>query len=188
LSGQADWSVNGEAPGSGLTKAQVPAAIRAQFNYDDGFQAAGKDDAGNFWQLYYFRWFSSHSPEKRVAVQLAKTHGPEMCLPAIGMTLKSDLGIVIVPAGDRKFAFRQFVFMDGDRPLHVFYAIYEDQTGSTVLANRRQTTASRLTAALAGSRNDGQSFLEVAVAGPETPEAARTALQTELEKIIVAQP
>jgi exosortase len=188
VSGQAGWSVNGLAPGAGLTKIQVPAGIRAQFNYDDGFQSSGKDDAGNFWQLYYFRWFPSDSLKNRVAVQLAKTHGPEMCLPAIGMTLKSDLGLISVPVVDRTFAFHEFVFLANEQPLHVFHAIYEDQTGSTVLANRRQTTASRLAAALAGSRNDGQSFLEVAVAGPETPEAARTVLQSELEKIIVAQP
>ena len=73
VSSRADWSVNGAAPGSGLMKTQVPAGIRAQFNFDNGFQAAGKDDAGNFWQLYYFRWFPSHSLENRVAVQLAKT-------------------------------------------------------------------------------------------------------------------
>lgn len=188
VSGRADWSVNGAAPGSGLTKAQVPAGIYAQFNYDNGFQSSGKDDAGNFWQLYYFRWFPSHSLKNRVAVQLAKTHGPEMCLPAIGMTLKSDLGTITVPVGYRLFAFHEFVFLANEQPLHVFHAIYEDQTGSAVLANRRQTMASRLAAALSGSRNDGQSFLEVAVAGPETPEAARTALQTELKKIIVAQP
>jgi exosortase len=188
VSGRADWLVNGEAPGSGLMKEQVPAGIRTQFNYDDGFQAAGKDDAGNFWQLYYFRWFPSHSLKNRVAVQLAKTHGPEMCLPAIGMTLKSDLGIITVPVGNRTFAFHEFVFLANEQPLHVFHAIYEDQTGSTVLANRRENTADRLAAALAGSRNDGQSFLEVAVAGPETPEDARTTLQTELQKIIVAQP
>jgi exosortase/archaeosortase family protein len=188
VSGQAGWSVNGEAPGSGLTEARVPAGIRAQFNYDDGFQADGKDDVGNFWQLYYFRWFPSHSLKNRVAVQLAKTHGPEMCLPAIGMTLNSDLGVITVPVGDRTFAFHEFVFLANEQPLHVFHAIYEDQTGSAILANRRETTADRLVAALAGSRNDGQSFLEVAVAGPETPEAARTALQTELEKIIAAQP
>lgn len=188
VAGRANWSVNGKAPVSGLTKAQVPAGIRTQFNFDDGFQAAGKDDAGNFWQLYYFRWFPSHLLKNRVAVQLAKTHGPEMCLPAIGMTLKSDLGIITVPEGSLTFAFHEFVFLANEQPLHVFHAIYEDQTGTTVLANRRQTTTSRLAAALAGSRNDGQSFLEVAVVGPETPEAARAALQTELGKIIVTQP
>jgi exosortase/archaeosortase family protein len=188
MSRRSDWSVNGQAPGSGLTMAQVPAGIRSQFNYDDGFQASGHDDVGDFWQLYYFRWLPSHSLKARVAVQLAKTHGPEMCLPAIGMTLKFDLGIITVPIGNRTFAFHEFVFLANEQPLHVFHAIYEDQTGSAVLANRRQTTESRLAAALAGSRNDGQSFLEVAVAGPETPEVARTALQTELGKIIVAQP
>ena len=39
-------------------------------------------------------------------------------------------------------------------------------------------------AALAGSRNYGQRFLEVAVVGYEKPEDARAALVRELEKVI----
>ena len=54
-----------------------------------------------------------------------------------------------------------------------FMPFTKTRPGATILANRRETTADRLVAALAGSRNDGQSFLEVAVAGPETPEAAQ---------------
>ena len=70
---------------------------------------------------------------------------------------------------------------------HVFYAIYEDPGGSAVLANRRKDTASRIAAALAGSRNDGQRFLEMVAAGPENPEQAQSALRAELEKLIVSK-
>ena len=41
-----------------------------------------------------------------------------------------------------------------------------------------------MAAALAGSRNYGQRFLEVAVVGYERPEEAKAALTRELEKLI----
>ena len=68
--------------------------------------------------------------------------------------------------------------------LHVFYGIYEDPTGPLELANRRRDTGSRIAAALAGSRNYGQRFLEIAVTGPPDPVAARASLQHELEKLL----
>ena len=182
------WSVNVEGTNPRLTKMEIPEYVRAGFKADEYVEAQWRDDSGNSWQLFYFRWFPAHSLNKRVAVQLAKTHGPEKCLPAVGVNMKSDLGIVTVPVGDLKFTFRQYVFLADERHLHVFYAIYEDVTGSAVLANRRQDTASRIAAAFAGSRNNGQRYLEMAVAGPEKPEQARTALRGELNKLIASKP
>jgi hypothetical protein len=183
-----EWSVSVDGTNPRLTKMEIPEYVRKRFKADEYVEAQWRDDSGNVWQLYYFRWLPAHSLNKRVDVQLAKTHGPEKCLPHVGMTMKSDLGIVTVPVGDLKFAFRQYVFLADERPLHVFYAIYEDVTGSAVLANRRQDTASRIAAAFAGSRNNGQRYLELAVAGPENPEEARTVLLVELNKLIVSKP
>ena len=145
---------------------------------------AGEDDGGKSWQLYYFRWFPAHSLQKRVAIQLAKVHGPEKCLPAVGMSLKAYLGIITVPLAGMELAMQQYVFNAEGTPVHVFYGIYEDLSGSTELANRRKDSKSRLAAALAGSRNYGQRFLEVAVVGYERPEDARAALIQELAKLI----
>jgi hypothetical protein len=163
---------------------EIPPGIRGQFRYDEGIEGRWQDANGGDWQLYYFRWFPAHSLGKRVAIQLAKTHGPEKCLPAAGMRLKSDLGITLIPLGGLELAVHQYVFETEGRILHVFYGIYEDQGGAGALVNRRLTAASRLQAALSGSRNYGQRFLEVAVYGYESPEAARAALVGELGKLI----
>ena len=181
------WTVNAAGLGPDFVRAEIPPDISAQFRSDESLQGRWRDQDGNAWQLYYFRWFPSLSLNKRVAVQLAKTHGPEKCLPAIGMTLKADLGVITMPVGDRQFAFRQYVFLAGDQTLHVFYAIYEDPGGTAVLANRRKDTENRIAAALVGSRNDGQSFLELVVTGPEDPEQARSALRAVLEKLITSK-
>jgi len=79
---------------------------------------------------------------------------------------------------------QHYVFSAEGRLLHVFYGIYEDPTGSAKLANRRKDFGSRVAAALAGSRNYGQRFLELAVTGYDRPEAAKAALARELENLI----
>jgi hypothetical protein len=179
-----DWSVSLNGAGPAVTKVAIPSAIAGQFKADRSLQGRWQDSSGNAWQLFYFRWFPAHSLQQRVAIQLAKTHGPETCLPAAGMTMSSYLGIIIVPVAGMELAMQQYVFTAEGRPVHVFYGIYEDPTGSAVLANRRQDTTSRIKAALAGSRNYGQRFLEIAVFGYENPEDAKAALVGELGKLI----
>lgn len=181
------WAVRLDSANPTSTRQAIPENILAQFRSDESLHARWQDEAGNAWQLYYFRWLPAHSLKSRVATQLAKTHGPEKCLPAIGMVLKSDLGAFSLDLGGFKLVLQQFLFVAGDRPIHVFYGIYEDSTGSLTLANRRQGSASRVAAALAGSRNLGQRFLEVAVAGIEDPVKAQAALRQELQKWIVPQ-
>ena len=100
------------------------------------------------------------------------------------MKLQDYLGIITVPVAGMELAMQQYVFTSEGSRVHVFYGIYEDPTGSAVLANRRQNTADRIKAALAGSRNYGQRYLEVAVGGYERPEDARAALTRELGKLI----
>jgi hypothetical protein len=181
---QANWSVRWPNNQTAFRVVKIPPGIRGQFRYDEAIEGQWQDANGGDWQLYYFRWFPAGSLQKRILIQLAKTHGPETCLPAVGMSLKSGLGIITVPVAGMELAMQQYEFNAEDRPLHVFYGIYEDPSGSAKLANRRQDCASRVAAALAGSRNYGQRFLEVAVSGYERPEDAKAALLRELGKVI----
>jgi exosortase/archaeosortase family protein len=182
--GSAEWSVHRPDQSSTYTEVEIPPGISGQFRYDEGTQGRWQDGSGHSWQLYYFRWFPAHSLQKRVAIQLAKTHGPETCLPAVGMKESAYLGIITLPVAGMDLAMQQYVFNAEGTPLHVFYGIYEDPSGSSKLANRRKDIRSRVAAALAGSRNYGQRFLEVAVVGYERPEEAKAALGRELEKLI----
>ena len=187
-SAHAQWTIQLGKLNATLAEQPIPQNILAQFRSDESLNARWRDDSGNAWQLYYFRWQPAHSLASRVASQLAKTHGPEMCLPAIGMVMKADLGTTTFAVGEFKLTLQQFEFLAGNQPLHVFYGIYEDATGGATLANRRQSNASRVNAALSGSRNSGQRFLELAVSGMDDPAKAREALQRELEHLLVTQP
>jgi exosortase/archaeosortase family protein len=180
----ANWSVPRPDNMSTAKVVAIPPGIRGQFRSDEDIELLWRDANGADWQLYYFRWLPAHSLARRVAIHLAKTHGPEKCLPAAGMVLKADLGVNKLHVGSLELAMHQYVFEAEGMRLNVFYGIYEDQAGSTALVNRRLTPGSRIEAALAGSRNYGQRFLEVAVIGYDSPEDAKAALVRELGKVI----
>jgi exosortase len=193
-----EWSIvpTGDLPG--LVKTPIPSSIAGQFRADEALQARWRDAADQNWQMYYFRWLPARSLKKRVATQLAKTHGPEKCLPRSGIILQAYLGTILIAVDHLanssaptaatsppfRLAFQQYAFTSDGQLVHVFYGIYEDPSGPTELANRRRDTRSRIAAALAGSRNYGQRFLEIAVTGPTDPDAARIALQQELGMLL----
>jgi len=182
---QENWSLRLAGLDSSFKKIETPASVLRQFNADENTELRWQDqDQGANWQLYYFRWLPAHTVKNRVTVQLAKTHGPEKCLPAAGMRLESYLGIKAVQVEGLTMALQHYVFGSQGRPVHVFYAIYEDPTGSGELANRRRDFNSRVAAALAGSRNYGQRFLELAVWGIADPQQAEAALQKQLEQLV----
>ena len=182
--GTKGWSVSLNVTDPAVTKVEIPPNILGAFKADQSLKGCWQDAADCFWELYYFRWFPPRSPEQRGAIEMARSHRPEICLPAVGMTLKSYLGVITVPVAGMELAMQQYVFAAEGRTLHVFYGIYEDHTGSAVLANRRLDRAIRIQAALGGSRNSGQRYLEVALFSNEPPEAARVALVRELGKLI----
>ncbi len=182
----AQWNLKSIAEVPSFNNVEIEHDVLVQFRADEAAHRFWLDPVGNAWQLFYFHWRPRHSLNGRVAVQLAKTHGPEKCLPRIGMALKSYLGVITVPAAHRELEFQQYLFTVDGRPLHVFYGLYEDHAGSVVPANRRKDSASRVAAALAGSRNYGQRFLEIAIAGPKEPSVARAALARSLPSLISA--
>ncbi len=188
IGGTAEWSLRTVEADSGYVRVDTPESVLRQFNADENTELRWQDESGANWQLYYFRWLPAATLQKRVTVQLAKTHGPEKCLPAAGMKLDSDLGLKRVRLGELVLALQHYVFAAQGRPVHVFYAIYEDPSGTEELANRRRDTASRVAAAMAGSRNHSQRFLELAVWGMADEQQAEAALQTELEKLIQLVP
>ena len=178
-----DWSVRAAPEIPGWTRMDLPPAITNQFRANESIEARWQDESGHPWQLYYFRWDPAYSVKRRVAIQLAKTHGPTTCLPASGLVLQSvhDTNLAV---SDMTLIIQQHLFLADGKSVYVFYGIYEDSTGTQVLANRRRTVRDRIHAARTGSRNYGQRFLELAVWGYDNPEAAREGLQRELAKLI----
>lgn len=168
----ASWSVAFPAQRAQFREMQIPEIARTILRYDEGRSAAWMDADGSHWSMVFLRWHPG-----RASVQLARSHGPEICLPASGMTMRSDLGVSSLQVLGLDLPTHSYVFTMRGHPVHVFYCLWEDRPDDEGPAStrRRMTSTSRLQGVWTGRRNMGQQVLEVAVSGPEDDEEARAA-------------
>jgi exosortase len=175
------WAVRW--PVSHVAYREIPitenAAIMLRFN--EG-HAAGWTESGNReFAIFFFRWKPG-----RAAAQLARSHNPEICLPASGRVLEKDLGVKILTAGKFRLPFHGYIFSDHNTPIYVFYCSWEDKVQSSPAGELVEdwSVRSRLGAAWAGHRHLGQQVLEVLLSGMPDADAAERDLENLLSEAV----
>lgn len=169
------WSVQWPESAPGFREVPLTEGVRAMLRYDDGRSAAWTGPDGNHWATFFLRWNPG-----RASVQLARNHGPEICLSSAGAVLREDFGVRPVPIRGLDLPFHSYLFTVGETPMYVSFCLWEDRTladgpASTV---RSMTQAARLKDVRLGNRNRGQQVLELAVVGPQSfAEAERATVQ-----------
>ena len=129
------------------------------------------------WQAVFLRWKPG-----RTAIHLAQNHTPEVCLTAVGHTLKSISPQEWFDVNGLRMPFLAYQVTDTPRPFFVFYCLWDDRASAQGFETMSLTYGNRLAPVLAGLRNPGQRSLEIAVAGPDNAEQAKAALREELEQ------
>lgn len=175
------WTVALPAQKPGFRELTFPESTRAILRYNEGRSATWPDAAGRQWSVVFLRWEPG-----RASAQLARSHGPEICLPASGSVLLADLGLRRVQAAHLELMTHAYIFGIRDRPFYVFYCLWEDGPADEAPQSTRvrMTTASRLAAVWKGRRNLGQQVLEVAVAGPRDAAEAEAEVTRMLAGVI----
>jgi hypothetical protein len=155
--------------------------VRAMLRFDEGKSAAWRDTQGRQWSMIFLRWLPGRS-----SMQLARAHGPELCLAASGMVLRQDLGVKTMRVSGIDLPMHSYVFAVGNTPLYVFFCLWQDLPLDDGPESTRQamTMQSRLRDAIRGRRNTGQQQLEIALAGASGPaDAEAAALQLMADSI-----
>lgn len=178
-----NWSVRWPTDKPDLRQVELSRRVILEMKFKEGKSMSWRESDGIAWQAFYFRWGPATSLLERVRVQLAKTHRPEICLPAAGLTLRADRGIKDFGVGGLTLPFRAYYFEDRGLPVHVYFCAWEDGTQG-IAANMRENPATRLAAARAGSRSISQRVLEIAVWGCRDSQQADAALHRELTELI----
>jgi exosortase len=152
---------------AGFKDIPIPRRTGIILRNDEGRSATWKAGNGDTWSMVYLKWKAQSA-----AVQLARAHTPDLCLPAAGGRLEFDLGVVLVPAGELSLPAHAYTFRAGGWPIHVFYIRVGDDAGSYRLPTdiEELTIPNRIRAALARRRNRGQQVVEVAVTSFKSPE------------------
>ena len=178
-----NWSVRWPADKTDLRQVELSRRVIQEMKFNEGKSMSWRESDGTAWQTFYFRWGPAATLIERVRVQFAKSHRPEICLPAAGLVLRVDRGIKDFPVANLTLPFRAYDFEDRGTPVHVYFCAWEDGTQG-IAANMREDAATRLAAARAGNRSLSQRVLEIAVWGCRDSDQADTALHRELLELI----
>jgi exosortase len=177
------WQVTWPAGNDTVASQPIPESTRVILRYDDGKTAAWEQPRGVRWWSFFAHW-----KPQRAALQLARSHSPEICLPAIGRNFRLARPDVNVRAGAVSLDFRSYEFEQNGRPLFVFVCVQEDKRVASGPSDTGEwNLLGRLRAALDGKRNLGQRLLEVAVLGLDDFAQASEALSKTAEEILRAE-
>jgi hypothetical protein len=178
------WEANWPAGNETVTSLPIPETTRVILHYDEAKSAAWEDPRGVRWWVFFAHW-----KPQRAALQLVRSHSPDICLPAIGRTFRRARPDLNVRAGGVPLDFRSYEFEQNGRPLFVFVCIQEDKrVASDATPSEEWNFRGRVQAALHGKRNLGQRLLELAVSGLDDFTQATEALSKTVSGIVEVEP
>ena len=175
------WQIRWPQGNDTLQLLPVTDTTRAILHCDDASSAAWEAPRGVRWWSFFARWNPG-----RAALQLVRSHSPEVCLPAAGRTFRSERPPLTMRAGAISLDFRVYEFEQAGRPLFVFVSIQDDKRVTSISTKglEQWNTRGRLLAAWRGQRNLGQRLLEIAVTGLDDSGRARDAAAETVNGIV----
>jgi exosortase len=171
--------------GSNATALPIAESTAVVLRYNQASSAAWTGPGGERWWGFFARW-----EPKRTALQLVRSHSPEICLPAVGRTFVGDRGRFEFNDG-MNLSFRASQFVQEGRPLFVFVGVQEDKAAPAAQSAGEPdewSARGRLRATWSGKRNLGQRLLELAVVGHDDFDGARAALAETVRQIVEPTP
>jgi len=176
------WNAHAPAGAEGSKELPLAEAVRQLLRYDEAQNTIWREADGTHWQMIYLRWRPG-----RVAVHLAKSHTPEVCLTAAGRKLEAMSDLKWFSVQGLRLPFRSYMYREGNRPVYVFYCLWEDRAEEQGFRGEELTYDNRFSPVWAGRRNLGQRVLEMAVWGMEDLAQAEAGLKKQLEAVIQKQ-
>ena len=166
-------------------KAKMPEAAPSLMRYNTGKAVRIKQTTGAEWLVYYFEWVGGRS-----SAMLARSHSPEICLPATGLRLLDEVEFRTLKLPSLDIDFRSYSFEHRNSLLHVFFCLQEDYTSDDEVRRNslKLQRGDRLTAVLQKRRHRGQRVLEIAIAGHDSLDEAWKDVVEHLPSMITRDP
>ncbi len=173
-----EWPVSKEK----FSDVAIPEPAVDLLKFDSGRGATWEDGGGSHWTAFFFTWTAGSSRSR----MLARSHRPEICLPAVGYKLQSDRGTVAIQANNLSIPFHALEFEGAGQRADVFFCIWEDGSKAGDTFGRLIATigadGAGLQSVLLGERNLAQQTLEIVITGCATPADAEALLRREAGK------
>jgi len=157
----------------------IPENVQRILRYSEGRQGVIKKGAGMEWSIFEFVWKPG-----RVSAQLARSHSPEVCMPAAGAQLVAQKEQELWEVGSLKLPVQRYTFKLGSRVWQVYYIVWEDRAEREILERPTDFYRydTRFEAVWAGRRHLGQRVVQVITSGggEENAELVRAYLGTHI--------
>ncbi len=175
------WTVQWPQTGPGFRFNELDEATLAMLRCNEGRSGVWKRPNGSEWTIFLLRWEPG-----RTAAQLARTHRPEVCLPASGLVQKGAIQFTNLSVGPLSLPFSTSLFDYQGHSLYVFFCVWESQIakGETPSETGDFSRKARVKAVMDRRRHQGQQILELVIEGPKTQEQALSEAQHGLLELI----
>ncbi|MDX6766254.1 MAG: exosortase/archaeosortase family protein [Candidatus Methylacidiphilales bacterium] len=155
----------------------IPDRVRTILRYDEGRALRWNEPDGKLWLVYELVWGVGKS-----GASLARSHTPEICLPAAGATLVEAGGDEQIAVHGLPLLLRCYTFTVSDRPIHVFFLINGEPGAPNGPRVDYYDPRERIRSALQGRRNRGQRVIHATLLGFDSAAVARQAFLGFLDK------
>jgi exosortase/archaeosortase family protein len=174
------WAVEWPQQSEGFHFTEIPKRSLALLMCDQSMAAAWKEPDGTDWSTFWLRWNPGNP-----AAEAAKVHRPDVCLNAEGALMEKDMGVHLNTVGGLQMPFHSYLFRMGEKPLYVFFCLYEEIPGvANTSATARFEATDMFERALKGRRHIGQQTLELAIVDARSEQSALQAFQARLGQLI----
>jgi exosortase/archaeosortase family protein len=118
-----DWSLGWSAESETFKKREIPERVHTILRYNRGPHGILQRPDGNTWSIFELVWFPG-----RVSAQLAKSHSPEICMPAGGINLVKQDKTEFWKIGLLNLPVQCYTFQSSDQRRQVYYIVWEDRS------------------------------------------------------------
>lgn len=177
------WSLRWPTHERGFQDIEFNEVTQNILKYTDARAGKWDGEDGSRWQMFLLRWAPG-----RTSVQLARSHGPEVCLASTGAVMTAENGLRQMQINGINLPVRVYTFRIRDKSFYVFYCLWEQRVEKDAAQSEFEelTISRRIAAVRNGVRNAGQQALEIAVYDIGGIEQAEAAVKRFLEKSIQA--
>ena len=181
VAGKPGWQLNLAAAAPSAKAETPPADLRQVLFYDEGIQAAWKDNNEHEWRLYNLQWTRAR------AAQLGGVHSPESCLPAVGWAKLRQGENLKWQRDGLELIFNAYEFAYENHHEFVFYCQW-DPAGYPYYEKTGRERSDRLVDAWTGDRKQGKQMLEVAIGDAASLDEAASLMRQFLDRGMVEVP
>lgn len=175
------WEVRLPAAAAGFRELPFEERTVQLLRFNEGRNAVWADGDGTRCQVIFLRWNPG-----RVAVHLARSHTPEVCLTSSGHKLASGTESRSVLVGGLSLAFD--VYHAEREGLWVYYCLWEDGFSGDNNRTAMLTYGNRLRPVIEGRRNRGQRSLEIAVWSEAGADEIHSQVTRLLQSLVQVEP